>query len=141
MWDSPINKKTFAVVITIISLGCFWGILESRNAGQDAQTALRAFKQDVAERRDASCERSETEYIQKVDQLDRTFKYLDDLTPEEKGSTLNRTIVRGLPETIREARNSKPAEDCFKGKIGLDGIPPEFPIVPNFEGAFPPNKR
>lgn len=117
------NRIVTALII--ISLGCAFGIWQS-------QSALTQFKQDTKERRSESCLRDEEEYLQKVKAVKETYRYLEELKPNEVGSTLNQFIIRNVPQTVNDAKNSFPASFCSEDGIGLDKEMPEVPTVRDY---------
>jgi hypothetical protein len=77
-----------------------------------------------ADRRDQSCRLFEADHLADVEQLKRTYSYLDRQTVP---SELTREIVRRLPELEREARIDGAPAYCDEPGVGLKEPDPVLP--------------
>lgn len=117
--------------------------------------ALRVATEATA-RVNESCIQSEGRYENAVQQLSSTYKYLSQLTPSELNNTLNKFVIRQLPQTEQNARDSQAPAFCDKPNVGAPEPNPIFPerpaavtkllrqagINPNDQsGTIPPTKR
>lgn len=85
------------VGFVILTLATAYAIRENARA-------IDRINQEGVERRDQSCRISEAKQAKDVSQLERTYRYLLDLSPSEARSTLNQAILQGLPLVEKEAR-------------------------------------
>lgn len=123
-------RKSLAIAVSIITLGCAVGIYIAWNAGTDANEALASFKQETKERRSDTCLIQEREYKANADQLKQTYGYLERLSPEEAGSNLNQTILRQLPLTETRLRTNPAPPFCNEPGVGLSETKKNNPKLP-----------
>ena len=84
-------------------------------------------------RSDQACELFETDHLQDVQSLGATYKYLAQLTPEERNQALNRFILLQLPQTEQQALVDRAPEYCDETTPTGDdvGLPEPDPVVPD----------
>lgn len=95
-------------------------------------TAAR-LDREGADRRSQTCTTFESAHRQEVNQLTSTYAYIAQLTPEERKTTLNVFVIKGVPKMEAEAIND--SDDlgvnvppyCDDPRVGL---PEPDPIVP-----------
>ena len=87
-------------------------------AGQ-AQAAVSRIRSETRERIDETCRIQETKQRSDIESLRRTYEYLASLSSAELTQPLNRTILAGLPRTIREATIDDAPDYCDEPGVGL----------------------
>jgi hypothetical protein len=81
-------------------------------AARDAKRAIVQIEREGRERRDQTCTVFERQHRSDVRQLRRTYRYLRTVLPQERGTSLTRTIIRGLPQQEREAKRDNAPSFC-----------------------------
>lgn len=99
----------------------------------DNRDAVAQIQAEGRDRRSQTCSTFESEHLQEVRQLSGTYAYLLALTPAERRSTLNRFVVKQLPELERNARSDsdnfgvRVPPYCDAPNVGL---PEPDPVAP-----------
>jgi hypothetical protein len=92
------------------------------------------FKQEIRDRRSATCQSFESSHLQEVRQLSNTYAYLESLTPAERKTSINKFVYRiSLPQLEAEARSDQDNIGIFvPGYCDLPGygLPEPDPKVP-----------
>lgn len=88
---------------------------------------LAKVSSESRKRQDQTCSVFERAFAVDVEQLSGTYKYILQLTPEEKKNTLNRVIISQLPAI--EARTHEDRAPAFCDKPGV-GLPEPNPVIP-----------
>lgn len=116
-------------VVTFVAV-CLsaWAVIGGAQTANEAKRAVAAQRREAKERINESCTINERKQKVDVDQLARTYAYLEALAPDEKGSALNRAIVAQLPTTEAAAREDDAPSYCDKPGVGLPE--PDDPIPP-----------
>lgn len=101
-----------------------------------AQSAVSDVKSEIKTRRSQTCTTFETAHLEEVRKLESTYKFLLQVKPAEKRTTLYRFVVASLPELERNAQKDYdqygvvvPAY-CDKPGIGLPEPDPKIPSRP-----------
>jgi beta-lactamase class A len=94
------------------------------------QNAIAQIDKEAQARIDQSCLRQEREYKDAVFNLQSTYDYLLKLSPAEKKSTLNQTIIAGLPRTEKNAQLAQAPAYCDKPGVGLSESKADSPPIP-----------
>lgn len=79
------------------------------------------------------CRSFEQTHRREVTQLKSTYKYLLSLSPEERKTTLNRTVASQLPQAERDARSDQDDLGVFVPRYcdrPKSGLPEPDPVVP-----------
>lgn len=79
---------------------------------------LLEFLDEQQERRNQICHVDERAQLQDVERLTNTYRFLADTPSAERDSTLTRAIVRGLPDTERDAREDDAPKFCDEPGLG-----------------------
>lgn len=85
---------------------------------------------DAKARVNESCIQSETRYDNAVERLASTYRYLVALPADERQTTLNQFIIKSIPQTEQDAKDSKAPTFCDKPNTGLPEPNPIFPERP-----------
>lgn len=105
-------------------------ITHARLIAESNRLVIQNLKVERDIRSDQTCELFETDHLQKVQSLRRTYKYLAQLTPEEASQPLNRFIITILPQNEQEAVIDRAPEYCDEPNIGLPEPDPKIPDRP-----------
>lgn len=130
-----------AIVAAVVFLGAVVLITDNDQQNTDIK-GLAAFDERLVkeqfERRDQSCRLFEGDHLADVQSLEKTYEYLGALTPEERKTTLNKTILNGLAEQEREAKVDSAPDFCDKPNTGLPEPDPVVPTRPPSIGISTP---
>ncbi len=114
----------------LVYVCCFVAIGYTWAANHSAVSKITAEGRD---RRSQTCTTFESEHLQEVRQLRATYAYLLALTAQERRSTLNRFVIRQLPERERDARTDADAfgvtVPAYCDEPGI-GLPEPDPVTP-----------
>jgi hypothetical protein len=92
--------------------------------------AINQIQEESKGRRDQSCHISESTHKADVEQLQRTYDYLVNLTPRQKRSAINRAVLANLPNVEHAARLDPAPPFCDEPGIGLPEPDPVLPKRP-----------
>lgn len=95
----------------------------SHDASSRATELAMKLDLDAKARVEESCIGSKIRYAAAITSLTRTYAFLEESTPEERKSTINRFIRAGLNKQEQDVQGLRPASFC-------DGIGPSSPAVP-----------
>jgi hypothetical protein len=94
-------------------------IENTERLSKENQRTLVRIERLRAGARDESCERAEIQERSAVVRLLRTYQFLDDFPAGQKVDPITRAVVRGLPDTYREAKEAKAPSFCDLPGVGL----------------------
>ena len=80
--------------------------------------------------RDQSCVLFERQYRSAVDRINRTYAYVEKLTPRERRTAINRAVIQQIPQTEQDAHQARPPRYCDPSDVGLPGPHPRIPPRP-----------
>lgn len=119
----------------------FWVYDARVNILEDATVATKIatmnLKRETTERRGQACKLFESQHLEEVNHLKRTYKYLGTLPRKQYGTFLIKAIVAQLPEIEKTARIDSAPEYCdepgakaeAKGAAPV-GLPEPDPVLP-----------
>ena len=82
------------------------------------------------ERRDQNCLTFERDHQSEVDRLATTYGYLATLPAADRGTSINRAVVAGLPALREKVRALRPPRYCNAAGVGLPEPGPSIPKRP-----------
>lgn len=138
--DRRNRRLSIRAAYTLIGVGLavlLLAVYIQQNKIQDQVARARelsvSIQKEGAERRSQNCTTFEGAHRQEVDRLNQTYAYILKLTPAERRTTLNRTVIAGVPRLETEASSDSDNEGvlvpsyCDEPGVGL---PEPDPIVP-----------
>lgn len=109
----------YILVTATFAVTAAWSHSASERATQIAVQVQRDARARVVE----SCVAQKQRYTSAVNSLTRTYAFLEQSTPSENRSTINRTVRAGLSKQERDVEGLRPASFC-------KGIGPSVPPIP-----------
>lgn len=95
----------------------------SHDASSHAAAVAARVDREATVRVNEACLASKLRYRVAVSSLSRTYSFLEQSSPSERKSTINRFILAGLDKQEKDLKGIKPASFC-------KGIGPPVPPVP-----------
>lgn len=117
----------------ILALASSFAYLQAYNAGQDAKRAIHQIAVEGRERRGQVCLSFEGAHLNEVKQLEKTYAYLVALPANERGTTLNQTVLAGVPDLEKDAKSDQDDNGVFVPDYCDEpntGRPEPDPVVP-----------
>jgi hypothetical protein len=130
-WSRFVETRAYRDIWLLIITGLVLAALLQDDA-RDRREAVRERRAaaEIVERRDQTCKLFERAANEAVIRVQRTYMYLDGLSPRERRQPLNRAILAQLPENERVARTQRAPAYCHKPGVGLDTPPLPVPKRP-----------
>jgi hypothetical protein len=97
----------------------------------DARKTVDAQKREARGRVDQTCTLFESSHLADVQQLRQTYRYLLAVPPSERGATINRFVLAGLPAVEKKAHIDTAPPFCDKPGRGLPEPDPRIPPRPS----------
>lgn len=100
---------------------------EIEKTARAAQEATTKLSEETVARRDQTCLIFERYHVTQTNRLKNTYDFLLQGDPND---ALYKTLIRLLPRTEEDARNSRPPTYCDPPEVGLKDPPLPFPVRP-----------
>jgi hypothetical protein len=115
---------------TVVCVVISFTALKNHVSIQDIESTQAQIRRESNARVDQRCRADEQAQIEAVRKLKRNYEYLAGLTPAERKESVNRAILRLLPDTEKEARISRAPRYCDAPGVGLPEPNPGVPKRP-----------
>lgn len=108
----------FAVILAIAAVAAMAALVALRAASQNAKT-IKRIEEVRADSRDQSCTLFERTERSNVLRVRERYAYLDGLDLADRGASITKAIIQGLPDLEREATEQRAPPYCNAPGVGL----------------------